>query len=143
MSTRRLKTRGRDARSPRPKVKPSRPARNATTARKPCCSTIGTRQIMALIREAKAEELATRDPMQAYSVRQRLDQRLSALAERIAESPRASSDDLIALALAGWYASGARLALVRTVLRAGGIDPGAPGRKVKRVGVDPGRRAGG
>lgn len=126
-----LKAKNRNLRSTRPTAKPSRPARSATAARKFRSPPICARQIMTLVREAKAEERATRDPMQAYSVRQRLDQRLSALADRIAGKRLASRDDLVALALAGWYANGPRLALVRAVLRAGGIDPGAPHLKVR------------
>lgn len=116
-------------RNPRSVAKPRKPIRRPPmTARAP---SICARQIMTLVREAKCEERATRDPMQAYSVRQRLDQRLSALAERIAGNRLASGDDLLNLALAGWYANGARLALVKAVLRAGGVDPGSPHSKVR------------
>jgi hypothetical protein len=90
------------------------------------------RQIMSLVRQAEAEERATGHPVGAYYVRQRLDQRLSALADRIADRPYPSRDDFLTLALAGWYASGARHALVRTLLRAAGIDPKVPQLGVRR-----------
>ena len=73
------------------------------------------------------------------SERWRLEQRLSALAERIADRPHPSRDDLLALALAGWYAGGARQALVRTLLRAGGIDPREPRLTMRRRSQLPGR----
>jgi hypothetical protein len=120
-----------DPRNARPAAKPRKPKRRAVTARQVRAPSVSTRQIMKLVCEAKAEERATRDPMLAYSVRQRLDQRLSALAESIADKRLASGDDLLNLALAGWYANGARLALVKAVLRAGGVDPGSPHRKVR------------
>ncbi len=114
----------------RRKPAPSKPKRNPVRVRGPRGGAIGASiamgEIMALVREAEAEERAAADPVQAYHVRQRLDQRLSALADRIGDKTNPSRDDLIALAFAGWYASGARHALVRAILRAGGIDPGAP-----------------
>lgn len=118
----------------RRKPAPSKPKRNPVRVRGPRGGAIGGSfgasiamgEITALVREAEAEERAAADPVQAYHVRQRLDQRLSALADRIGGKADPSRDDLIALALAGWYASGARHALVRAILRAGGIDPGAP-----------------
>lgn len=123
--------------SPRPrnrrrKPAPSKPKRNPVLARMRAPRagstnpSIALGQVMQLVHEAETEERAAADPVQAYHVRQRLEQRLSALAERVAEASNPTRDDLLALALAGWYASGARHALVRAILRAGGIDPAAP-----------------
>lgn len=94
---------------------------------------------MTLVREAEAEVRATNDFMQGYAARQRLEQRLSALAERIADRAHPSREDLLALALAGWYAAGARQALVRTLLRAGGMDPREPRLTMRRRSQPSGR----
>jgi hypothetical protein len=119
------------SRKARRKRVPSRPKRSGAASGIRGAS-IATRQVMALVREAEVEERATNDFMQGYAARQRLEQRLSALAERIADRPHPSRDDLLALALAGWYAGGARQALVRTLLRAGGIDPREPRLAMRR-----------
>jgi hypothetical protein len=122
----------RDANAAGRKRVPSQPKRSRTPVSGARRTSAGTRQVMALVREAEAEEHATNDFMQGYAARQRLEQRLSALAERIADRPHPSRDDLLALALAGWYAGGARQALVRTLLRAGGIDPREPRLAMRR-----------
>jgi hypothetical protein len=111
---------------------PSAPKRKAAPASRPRGASIAARQVLALVREAEAEERATSDFLGGYAARQRLEQRLSALAERIADRAHPSHDDLLALALAGWYAGGARQALVRTLLHAGGIDPREPRRVMRR-----------
>jgi hypothetical protein len=126
-------------RKARRKRVPSQPKRSRTPVSGARRTSPGTRQVMALVREAEAEEHATNDFMQGYAARQRLEQRLSALAERIADRPHPSRDDLLALALAGWYAGGARQALVRTLLRAGGIDPREPRLTMRRRSQLPGR----
>jgi hypothetical protein len=129
MSKRDANAAGRKARR---KHVPSRPKRSGAAVSGIRGASIATRQVMALVREAEAEERATNDFMQGYAARQRLEQRLSALAERIADRAHPSRDDLLALALAGWYAGGARQALVRTLLRAGGIDPREPRLAMRR-----------
>jgi hypothetical protein len=88
--------------------------------------SIAIAEVMQLVREGETEERTAGDPVQAYQARQRLEQRLSALADRIGQTGNPSRNDLLALALAGRYASGARHTLVETILRAGGIDPAAP-----------------
>jgi hypothetical protein len=116
---------GRRSRTPRPRSKHTRPARLAG----PRGLSLRARQVLALVEQARAEERTASDPMQAYSVRERLDGRLSALAERMAANRFEGRDELVALALAGWFASGARATLVRAVLRANGID--VTGRHLK------------
>jgi hypothetical protein len=113
-------------RTARPVAQAPRPARRIQTVRKPRNPASSPWQIVALVRAAQAEERAAGSAMQAYSVRQRLDRQISALADRIADRPQTSRDDQLTLALAGWYATGARHALIRAVLRAGGINPSAP-----------------
>jgi hypothetical protein len=132
MSKRPPNASNRKARNARRKRVPTQVKRNAAPGSGPRRASAGTRQVMALVREAEAEERATNDFMQGYAARQRLEQRLSALAERIADRAHPSRDDLLALALAGWYAGGARQALVRALLRAGGIDPREPRLAVRR-----------
>jgi len=88
------------------------------------------RHIAALARKAQVEERDAGDAVRGYHARRQFDQRLTQLADRIARKPRALRDDLLALALAGRYAAGARDALVKAVLRAGGMNPDAPHFKV-------------
>lgn len=129
----------RNARNPRCPARPCKPRRSNAAAARP--ASMRARQILALVHEAKAAERAARDPMLAYSMRQRLDEQLSALAERIAGKRTPSPDDLLDLALAGWYATGARPALVRAILRAGGIDPDSKNRvRGTQVSSRPARR---
>jgi hypothetical protein len=136
MSNRDANAAGRKARRKRA---PSRPKRSGTPVSGRRGASIATRQVMTLVREAEAEARASGDFMQGYAARQRLEQRLSALAERIADRAHPSREDLLALALAGWYAGGARQALVRTLLRAGGIDPREPRLAMRRRSQLPGR----
>jgi hypothetical protein len=94
--------------------------------------TRDARHIIALARDAEARERASGNSLHAYHLRRRREQLISALAERIAERPLACGDDLLTLALAGWYAAGARHTLVKAILRAGGIDPRAPHARRRR-----------
>lgn len=109
--------------------KSQRPTKRVVSPRKTRKSAIAfgltsrARHVMALARKASGEERGTTNAVQGYHVRQRLDEQITALAERIASKPLALRDDLLTLALAGWYAPGARPALVKAILRAGGIDP--------------------
>jgi hypothetical protein len=112
--------------SARPLAEPPRPLKRTEPPRKARRATTVARQITSLVREAGAAERAAQDALQAYTVRQQLDQRMSALADRIAGKPRICPDELLALALAGWHAAGARGALVRAILRSRGINPSAP-----------------
>jgi hypothetical protein len=138
MSKRGLHIPGPRPRNRRRKPAPPKPKRNPVLVRARRAGSTGSSvalgQVMQLVHEAEAEERAAGDPVQAYHVRQRLEQRLSALAERVGAASNPTRDDLLALALAGWYASGARHALVRAILRAGGIDPAAPNLGVRPRG---------
>ena len=84
--------------------------------------TNAARQIIALARKAEAEGRTTANSMHAYQLRRRLDARLSAVGNQISDKPLTSRDDLLTLALAGLYASDARHALVKVILRAGSIN---------------------
>jgi hypothetical protein len=119
-----------------PRAKPSKPAKRTTPprkSRKPVITfklTGEARQIAALARKSQAEERGIGGAVRGYHTRRQFDQRLTQLAARIASKPRALRDDLLTLAIAGWYAPGARDTLVRAILRASGISPQAPHLKV-------------
>ena len=132
MRSREPKAANRKMHSARRKRVPSTPKRSPAPGSSPHGASIATRQVLALVRESEAEERATSDFLGGYAARQRLEQRLSALADRIADRAHPSREDLLALALAGWYAGGARQALVRTLLRAGGMDPREPRLAMRR-----------
>jgi hypothetical protein len=134
--------------NPRPANRRRKPAhagpkRNPPPAHGPRVGSLGRSsaigEVMQLVHEGEAEERAAGDPLQAYQARQRLEQRLSALAERIGQTGNPSRDDLLALALAGWYAGGARQALVRALLQAGGMDPREPRLAMRRRSQPRGR----
>jgi hypothetical protein len=107
------------ASSPRPRKRVEMPRKTSSPA-------ANARQITELVREAVAKERAAASATSAYHARRELDRRISALADRLADKPLAGPGDLLVLALAGWHAAGARQALVRAVLRAGGLNPKAP-----------------
>jgi hypothetical protein len=120
-----------------PRAKASRPAKRAPAKRKSTKPAIAfrltgeARQIAALVRQSQAEERkGAGGAMLGYQNRRQFDQRLTRLADRIAGKPRALRDDLLTLAIAGWYATGARDTLVKAILRASGLNPQAPHLKV-------------
>ena len=120
-----------------PRAKASRPAKRTPAKRKSTKPAIAfrltgeARQIAALVRQSQAEERkGGGGAMLGYQNRRQFDQRLTRLADRIAGKPRALRDDLLTLAIAGWYATGARDTLVKAILRASGLNPQAPHLKV-------------
>lgn len=125
-----------------PVAKTPRPSKRSPSVRKSAAPAISfrltgeARHIVALARKAQLEERAVGSAVRGYHARRQFDQRLTLLANRIASKPRAMRDDLLTLALAGWYAPGARDTLVKAILRAGSINPQMPHLK---VGAQPGR----
>ena len=120
-----------------PRAKASRPAKRTPAKRKSTKPAIAfrltgeARQIAALARKSHAEEpKGAGGAMLGYQARRQFDQRLTRLADRIAAKPRALRDDLLTLAIAGCYATGARDTLVKAILRASGLNPQAPHLKV-------------
>ena len=122
-----------------PRAKASRPAKRTPAKRKSTKPAITfrltgeARQIAALARQSQAEERKGKGgggAVLGYQARRQFDQRLTRLADRIAGKPRALRDDLLTLAIAGWYATGARDTLVKAILRASGLNPQAPHLKV-------------
>jgi hypothetical protein len=119
-----------------PRAKASRPAKRTPAKRKSTKPTIAfrltgeARQIAALARKSHAEERGAGGAVLGYHARRMFDQRLTRLADRIAGKPRALRDDLLTLAIAGCYATGARDTLVKAILRASGLNPQAPHLKV-------------
>jgi hypothetical protein len=116
-----------------PRAKASRPAKRALAPRKSSKSPIAfkltgeARQVAALARtKAHADERGLAGAMHGYHARRLFDLRMTEIADRIADKPRASRDDLLTLALAARYAAGARETLIKAILRAGGINPEAP-----------------
>ena len=113
--------------------RPVKPKHTARKSRKPPITfrlTGEARQIAALARKAQAEERAIGSAVRGYQARRQFDQRLTQFANRIAGKPRTLRDDLLALALAGRHAPGARDTLVKAILRTSGINPEAPHFKV-------------
>jgi hypothetical protein len=119
-----------------PRAKTSRPKKRTTAPRKSSKPTITfkltgeARQLAALARQSRAEERGIGGAMLGYHARRRFDQRLTQLADRIADKPRALRDDLLTLAIAARYAAGPRETLIRAILRAAGINPEVPNMKV-------------
>jgi hypothetical protein len=116
-----------------PRARSSRPAKRATAPRKSSKPVISfrltgeARQVAALARsKAQVEERGLAGAMRGYHARRTFDTRMTEIADRIADKPRASRDDLLTLALAARYAAGARETLIKAILRAGGINPQAP-----------------
>lgn len=113
-----------------PRAKASRPAKRPPVPRKSSKAAISfrltgeARQVAALVRQSQVDERG--EAMRGYHARRVFDLRMSEIADRIAGKPRALRDDLLTLALAGWYATSTRETLIKAILRAGGINPQSP-----------------